>query len=837
MRAATQHSNLLICSLLTLIISTLSFACGEPDPLLGETSSPRDTSLDQRDALGDGKGDVDRGEVILTEYEGDVEPLQALYITDYSNFWHDYESQKDHLMEGVSRHLSVEFDLVGKDPEDALALMSAPDFGVGYDVIIYNICFAQDDDLERVNNIISQTRDLGVPAVLLHCAMHSFQPTSPSYPEQQLELRAAEWDWRELHPEVEFPYWWRFTGVDTLAHDWPREMTAIQSDKAHPITDELPGSIDLSRDELYQNIQVREGVTPLYTAYSPQSRREHLVAWTHTVGLGRVFATTLGHSHHTTERDAYHQLIARGIAYVTGDLDREESSSSINRGTQRAENYQATVVCQPSDVVDAYEVKQVQEIVRRAYTEGRPLKVISVPQSHSNSGFVCPAHGGLLLNVGQMNRVLDLNAESQTVTVQPGIRAFELSKYLHEYGFAIRAMPDYTGVSIAGGIATAAHHSSLQIASGMADMVESMVIVDGRGEVRRFEGAEVASAAAHLGMLGVVVEVTLRVEPQFKLRYGHEKGRDDDLEAQIESMVRAHDYARVMWFAGNGRYVLDYYDRVSQAEPGTSRHNLWVSTGSVFRFVGDLPYRVLNRAPLRVQCDSALLRSQLWSAPLKVEGSRRDAPVGWSHEMLGSSCDSGTCPWDNDAVRSRTMEASFPLSKLSAWMTDVRAIIEQNRACFPILGIYLRFSRGSDRWLGFNYGEDTVTFEIHVPKVASETYQERSADVYDEIMQLTLDRYNARPHWGKNSTPAFIGVGARQYPRWADFIALKRLMDPAGLFENKLWAQINGAERVRAYPGCVLSRDCVCAQSSDCGAGYTCEAGGFYEAARVCRPK
>jgi FAD/FMN-containing dehydrogenase len=764
-------------------------------------------------------------------------PIQALYITNYSNRWHDYIAQKDALMNGIVRYINIEFDLVGKDPDDSLSLMDIPDFGVGYDVIIYNMCFADDFDTARINNIISQTRDLGIPSVLLHCTMHSFQQSSPSYPEHQLELLAAEWDWRDMNPKTEFPYWWRFTGVDTLKHDWPRSVTAIRTERDHPVTTSLPEQITFRKDELYQNIQVMEGVTPLYTAYSRQSNRDHLVAWTHTVGAGQVFATTLGHDLNTMENPAYHELIANGIAHVTGKLKSDGQLDAMDRGTQPAENYQATVVCQPSDIVNAYNVEEVQDIVRRAFNESRSLKVISVPHSNSNSEFICPEHGGLLLNVGQMSGIINLDQENMIVTVQPGIRAVELSQYLHEQGLAIRAMPDYTGVSIAGGIATAAHHSSLQIPSSMADMVESISIVDGRGELRQFEGSEAASAAAHLGMLGVVVEIGLRVEPQFKLQYGSNKGRDEGLEDVIEDMVSAHDYARVMWFAGVGRYVLDYYDRVDIEEAGTSKHNTWTSSGSVFRFIGDLPYRILNRAPLRAQCDSALLRANLWLAPIKTESSSRSNPVGWSHEMLGSSCQPGTCPWSNDAVRSRTMEASFPLSQLPAWMADVRSILGQTRACFPILGIYLRFSKASDRWLGFNYGEDVVSFEIHIPKVATETYQERSADVYDEIMQMTLGKYNGRPHWGKNSTPMFVGVGEAQYPRWSDFLELKQSMDPAGLFDNRIWRQMDRSTPIRSYPGCVLARECICAKDSDCGEGYACESGVVYTPARVCRER
>ena len=291
------------------------------------------------------------------------------------------------------------------------------------------------------------------------------------------------------------------------------------------------------------------------------------MAWTHDVGVGRVFATTLGHSHHTTE-DAYHRLIARGIAHITGDLDVDGSPTALNRGTEFARNYQSTISCQPADVVNATSVKQVQEIVRRAQEEGRPLKVISVPQSHSNSGFVCPAHGGLLLNVGQMNQVISLNQDEQTVTVQPGIRAYELSRYLHEFGYAIRAMPDFTGVSIAGGIGTAAHHSSLQFTSGMADMVESMLIINGEESLfalrEKRSPLRPLTSACSVSSLRSLCRSSLNPSSAMATQRS-----DEGLEDKVESMVRAHDYARVMWFVGNDRYIVDYYDRVA---PETSRH-------------------------------------------------------------------------------------------------------------------------------------------------------------------------------------------------------------------------------------------------------------------------
>jgi hypothetical protein len=181
------------------------------------------------------------------------------------------------------------------------------------------------------------------------------------------------------------------------------------------------------------------------------------------------------------------------------------------------------------------------------------------------------------------------------------------------------------------------------------------------------------------------------------------------------------------------------------------------------------------------------------------------------------------------------MEIAFPVSQLPQWMSDVRKVLARNRGCFPVLGLYLRFLKASDRALGLNYGYDTVSFEIHVPKDATETTFERSSDVYDEIQQMTLAKYAGRPHWGKNSPPAFSGLGTRQFPAFQTFLAKKAELDPHGLFDNEQWRAVLDSAPALPYAGCTLTGECICDADLDCGAGHTCEHGGHFEAARVCR--
>ena len=104
---------------------------------------------------------------------------------------------------------------------------------------------------------------------------------------------------------------------------------------------------------------------------------------------------------------------------------------------------------------------------------------------------------------------------------------------------------------------------------------------------------------------------------------------------------------------------------------------------------------------------------------------------------------------------------------------DVRSIIDANKACFPVLGVYMRFAKKSEAYLSSSYGEDSMMFEIHIPKDSTGYLYERGIATYDEIQQMTLLKYNYRPHWAKNSKAAFKDTLAL-YPEADRFIQAKK---------------------------------------------------------------
>ncbi len=529
-------------------------------------------------------------------------------------------------------------------------------------------------------------------------------------------------------------------------------------------------------------------------------------------------------------------VVANTSDSTNADEQAATSAPSIKPGP--LVNAEDSFRCDIEGVTVARTVKDVQDVVRFAARTKRSLKVTSSKRgSHSHNPLICPETGGLVLDVSEL-KTLSVDSARGIVTSGPGATLDEVFVAAAARGLNVEMMPDYTGISVAGAIATGAHGSTLRKASSVASLVTGMTVVDGRGELRVFTPTEIAAGAVHVGWAGVVVSVDLRVAPEFKLRYGDETWNDERLELEAENLVRAHDYARIHWWPEHQRYVLDYFDKVSVTTQGNGKNEGWQQSGALSAITGNLPSILMNNTGTEdIQCAISAVRSGFWlSSIAAVDTPDSSHPVGTSYQMLGGSCAPGTCAWDGATrVKTRSIEIAFPLVHLKEWMGDVRQILSKNRGCFPLLGIYLRFSAESPVALDLAQGHDTVMFEIHVLENIDPARFEASAAAYAEIQQMTVAKYTGRPHWGKNEAPTFVGVGPRAYEKWSDYEALRASVDPDGLFENAFWRNTAMGAVVAHAPSCAARRTCICASDSDCGDSRSCVAGFTFPDTRVCR--
>ena len=221
-------------------------------------------------------------------------PLKALLIA--GGCCHDYVKQHEVLYKGIQERANVRVDVMwtrDKSTNPPLPLYDDPDWAKGYDIIIHDECAASNKDLKVMENILEVHKT--IPAVHLHCAMHSFRNGTDKWP--------------------------KHLGLHSTGHGPQKPLEITYTNPDHPITKTLENWVT-KNEELYNNREIFDA-EPLALATQKVGDRENsaVVAWTNTKQGAPTFSTTIGHNTFTVEDPRYLDLVTRGLLWAAGKLN------------------------------------------------------------------------------------------------------------------------------------------------------------------------------------------------------------------------------------------------------------------------------------------------------------------------------------------------------------------------------------------------------------------------------------------------------------------------------------------------------------------------------------
>ncbi|MCS6712626.1 FAD-binding protein [Brachybacterium sp. EF45031] len=417
-------------------------------------------------------------------------------------------------------------------------------------------------------------------------------------------------------------------------------------------------------------------------------------------------------------------------------------------------NWSGAVALRPAETILAASERDVLDALAAARRHGHPLRVIG--GGHSFTPLA--AADGILLSLDRQQGVVRVDAETGEVTLRAGTRLWQLRQLLEPFGLALANMGDIDKQSVGGAIATSTHGTGAAF-TGYAAMVTglrialadgSIVDLSAQQEPELFEAARV-----NLGALGVVLEVTMRMVPRFRLALREETRPLRETVGGFLADCDRDDHREFYWFVGTDRTTVRITDRVPASTPRSRPH------------------------PVAEFLSREVLANGVWELACRA-GSALPAARGPVAE-IGSRLFAGA-PFTDDSprvftapcrVRFHESEWAIPAERFQEAFTALRERLaaERMRVTFPI---EVRRVAADDVWLSTAHGRESVYIAAH-------QYYRQDATEYLRLVQEVMTSFEGRPHWGK-----MHWLRAEQlrplYPRFDDFLTQRDRVDPDGVF-------------------------------------------------------
>lgn len=411
---------------------------------------------------------------------------------------------------------------------------------------------------------------------------------------------------------------------------------------------------------------------------------------------------------------------------------------------------------------------------------------------------------------------------------------------LQQNGLAIANVPASLHQTVSGFMITGSSGGTIQ--HSFEECILSIRLIDGNGNVNIFTRSDdpdnpFFAVCVSLGLLGIITEITLQCIPSFDI-VGNENTTDtlsaeynfteisNDKRPSLQEFFTQTEFARIVWWPYKtlNRLItwqarkmspLDYTSETGttsnlipkpykshfpEINGSTLPSELFASTA--FRLIATWPdwfYELtgnpsnepdtgdLDKLKPIIEWISPYIYPYLFSVFYPINNQQNPPQMFWDKWL-------GSLPMDKVEFSNRLFnmeytELWFPIEKTA----QVINILQQHYTSggYAATGFYaieIMPGKQSGSWLSPGYLTNSLRINFMFFKNSSTKATDYFAQFWDLFAENNL---SFRLQWGKDLPPANSRAGSAylqsQYPKWTQFMQLRKQMDPHNTFLTDYW--------------------------------------------------
>jgi glycolate oxidase len=216
----------------------------------------------------------------------------------------------------------------------------------------------------------------------------------------------------------------------------------------------------------------------------------------------------------------YKKIDNKDLKFLTDLLGSQRVIAGNNISEDYSHDELNTIKAFPEVLVEIHTVQEVSEIMK--YSNGNNIPVVARGSGTGLVGSSVPLHGGIMLDMTKMNKIIELDDENLTLTVEPGVLLMEIAKFVEDYELFYPPDPGEISATIGGNINTNAGGMRAVKYGVTRDYVMGLELVLPSGTIINVGGKVVKNSSGYSildlicgseGTLAIITKAILKLLP------------------------------------------------------------------------------------------------------------------------------------------------------------------------------------------------------------------------------------------------------------------------------------------------------------------------------------